>query len=179
MTAVVLEPHPDDCALFACFLALRHQAKIVTVLAPNRMAGLGYPGGPVPTGQRLEEHRQAMAELGAEWEAWHFDDFSPNTDAIADRLVALDCDPLIAPAVEEDGHPDHNLVGSLAQIHGAELIQYTTYTRAGGRSSSAHEVPFEPGWPVLKLRALACYESQIAHPATQPWFLDGIREWVA
>jgi LmbE family N-acetylglucosaminyl deacetylase len=179
MNAVLLEPHPDDAVLFSCWNLLRYRPHVVTVLRSDRMASRAYPGGPVAHSTRALESVAAMNRLGVQHEQWEFSDETPADDEITDRIVALECDLLIAPAVEEGGHPDHNMVGSLAQIHGAPAISYLTYTRGGGRSTHGTEVEFEPSWPVLKLRALACYESQIAHPATAAHFLGGLREYVA
>lgn len=183
MNVVLLEPHADDAVLFSCWNLLRYRPRVITVLRSDRMANPKYPGGPVKHETRVLETWDAMFALGIDWtsdeDAWDFSDVKPDTDAIAERIAALDCELLIAPAVEKDGHPDHNAVGSLAQILPIEVIRYTTYTRSGGRSSNGTEVPFEPSWPALKLRALACYESQIAHPATAAHFLGGLREWVA
>ena len=176
---VVLEPHPDDAVLFACFSLLRYQPHVVTVLHPHTMAEPAYPGGSVDPFLRLREHEAAMAVLGTDFTLWPFSDISPDTDAIADMISELDCDLLLAPAVEEDGHPDHNLVGSLAQIQACEIIQYTTYTRSGGRTTAGRFVPYEFPWAETKRRAMACYESQAAHPATASWFAaDDLREWV-
>lgn len=180
MNVICLEPHADDAVLFSCWNLIRYRPFLITVFESHRMANRNYPGGAVTHTRREFESRQAATLLDIPWEQWPFPDSSPNPTLIADRITDLKCDLLIAPAVEEGGHLDHNLVGSLAQIHGCDVIQYTTYTRSGGRSTSAREVPFEPEWPVTKLRALACYRSQIAHPATAPWFVDhGLREWVA
>ena len=128
----------------------------------------------------MRENTAAMDILGARWMQWRISDRPGETDNLTERIASLECDLLIAPAVEEGGHAQHNTVGSLAQIVGCEIIQYMTYTRGNGRSTSANEVSFEPDWPVAKLQALACYRSQIAHPATRSWFVDyGLREWVA
>ena len=152
----------------------------MTVLRPDTMTSRTYPGGSADPHVRWAEHANAMDVVGATWEQWPFSDAAPDSDGIADRISALECDLLIAPAVEEDGHPDHNLVGSLAQIKACEIIQYTTYTRGGGRTTTGRFVPYEFPWMAVKRQAMACYESQAAHPATAPWFAaKDLREWVA
>ena len=56
---------------------------------------------------------------------------------------------------------------------------YNTYRRGEGRTRGV-SVPYEADWPARKLRAMACYRSQIALPATQPWFAnDWLEEWYA
>ena len=55
---------------------------------------------------------------------------------------------------------------------------YLTYKRGSMRSRGT-EVPFEPKWAWLKLRALACYQSQVELENTMPWFIDDtFREYV-
>ena len=67
-----------------------------------------------------------------------------------------------APAVEEGGHEQHNMIGRIvADIWRAEATHYLTYTNGRDRSISDRPVPVEPGWISAKFRALAHYESQI------------------
>jgi hypothetical protein len=78
------------------------------------------------------------------------------------------------------GHEQHNLVAEVARtIFGDRVQPYLTYVRGQMRTRGT-EVPFEPQWVSRKLRALACYESQIALTGnTQPWFMDDtLREYV-
>ncbi len=60
------------------------------------------------------------------------------------------------------------------------MTQYLTYRRGHARTRSEWEIPFEPWWPIAKLRAMSCYSTQITLPATQPWFVDStLREYLA
>lgn len=90
---------------------------------------------------------------------------------------------MFAPAVEENGHVEHNTVGVAASLlwPQSKVRYYLTYTRTHGRSTLGDEVFYETEWISRKLRALAEYGSQIAHPARRPWFYDlvDLREWYA
>jgi hypothetical protein len=85
-----------------------------------------------------------------------------------------------APAVEEGGHDQHNLIGTLAADVFRERVQpYLTYRRGFMRTRSDNEVPYTAEMVALKLRALACYRSQIAlRDNTEAWFMDDtLREY--
>lgn len=89
---------------------------------------------------------------------------------------------VIAPADEPNGHAHHNLVAvaaaSLAGNLEIPLVKYTTYTRTGGKTRTETPVPIEnPEWIERKLRALACYKSQIRHPQCQEHFLRSQEEY--
>lgn len=93
--------------------------------------------------------------------------------------LGLSYDHCIAPRYETGGHPHHNLVADLAlDEFGIENVTwYMTYRRGHTRSRGT-PVPYEPEWPALKMRAMACYTSQINLPSCQPWFAcDWVEEW--
>ena len=92
-------------------------------------------------------------------------------------------DIVIAPSYEEGGHEQHNAVAQAAtSVFGGDVIHYLTYTREGGRSRDGYLVkPDDPEWIALKLRALACYRSQLRIENCRPWFTDllDLNEWLA
>ena len=99
-----------------------------------------------------------------------------------DDLSALydgDWEHVYAPAVEDGGHEQHNLVGSEALLrYGNTVRPYLTYRRGSMRSHGREVMP-EPGYVAAKMRALACYETQIELVATRPWFMDDtLREYM-
>jgi len=188
---VLLAPHHDDEALFACFQILRHRPKVIICTRAVVQYERGYtferePGAaePITSAQRDAETQAAMEVLGVEdWETWDIPDtrrgaMPPLCQRIAD--VAVDHYYCIAPAYEPGGHDQHNLVSRFAHLaFGPDrLIEYLTYTRSHGRSRGGQSVEFEPHWPALKHRALACYESQIQHPSTRDHFMGGLWEYV-
>jgi hypothetical protein len=58
-------------------------------------------------------------------------------------------------------------------------VPFATYIRGEGRTVTDRPVVGSPDQIGRKLRALACYRSQIAEPSCQPWFLDGLTEYLA
>jgi LmbE family N-acetylglucosaminyl deacetylase len=182
LTALLFQPHSDDAALFAAFTCLHHRPHVVTVLASQLQWDRGTG---IKAAEREAEDACAIESLGCTVEHWPYPDSAPDWGAVenAMRLVdeRLQPERVFAPAPEPDGHEQHNAVGNLAHdVFGQRVTGYLTYRREHGRSRSENEVAFKPSWPALKLRALACYESQIQEPSTRAWFLElCLREWVA
>lgn len=181
MNAVLFAPHNDDETLFATWQLLRHDPHVVIVLKSAKQSDLG-----VTAETREAETDCALKQLGvSSWEQWPYPDTGPDWQAVELAMQMLDerMEPelVLAPAVEDGGHEQHSRVGELARaVFGDRVTAYLTYVRGQLSSRVGEEVAFEPDWPVRKLRALACYESQIGLPATRPWFMDDtLREWVA
>lgn len=182
MNAVVLEPHNDDCVLFSAFNALRTSAHVVTVLRSHVQEVRPTHGVAITAEEREAETEFAMRVLGLTHEQWDVPDFRPDWDAVREKLEALrDVDHVFAPAVEEDGHEHHNVIGGLAiEVFGADRVtHYLTYTNGRARSTWGEPVEPGPGMVQKKLRALACYDSQIEHPSTGHHFLAAQWEFVA
>lgn len=166
MTALLFEPHNDDAALFASFLCLRHRPQVVTVLRSAKQTAYG-----VTAAAREAESVEAVAKvLGCDWEQWPYPDTDPDWAAIgvAMRLIKerLEPDRVFAPAWELTGHEHHNRVALVADevFDAGQVTHYLTYT-IDGKSTNGLPVPFDLDWVLLKLRALACYRSQIEAPA--------------
>jgi LmbE family N-acetylglucosaminyl deacetylase len=177
-----LAPHNDDETLFGAFTLLRERPHVVVCLRSIRQE---LRGTGVTHAERERETENALRVLGVEsWEQWTFPDDDPPWVEIGERFVQLASGArrVYAPAYERRGHEHHNRIARLAgRAFPAEtLTPYLTYT-AGGRSHSRREVPYEPEWVHLKLRALACYRSQIVVPET--WttlhFVGDQREYYA
>jgi LmbE family N-acetylglucosaminyl deacetylase len=185
MSAVLLAPHNDDEVLFATFLALRYQPHVIVCFKSERMGEPGYPGNmPVSAEEREAETAAAMDLLGLDWTQWPIGDRRPDGQALHQQFAKLyESKPelVIAPAFEEDGHSQHNMIATLAESYfrdSVPIAAYLSYTSGDKRSTVGIEVQYEPEWVELKLRALACYRSQILHPATGHHFLGGLREYV-
>ncbi len=177
MTAVLLQPHSDDCALFASFLAIRHQPHVVTVLRSVKQEAYG-----VTDNGRAYEDWEAFQLLGlASREWWDFSDDDPDWNAITVKIQELPAtyDLVIAPAYEPNGQHQHNQVGAIAkQTFREATIGYLTYTTGGVRSTWGTPVEFEPEWVFRKLAALSCYRSQARTPSVKH-FLEPLAEYVA
>lgn len=183
VTSILLDPHGDDAILFACFTLLRHRPHVVCVLRSqlqeDRRTGIGYQ-------ERELETAAAFGILGiGAWEQWRHLDSRPSWEAVRDEMRTLEQtwqpEQVFAPAFEAGGHDDHNAIAKVAaDVFGPDrIVAYLTYRRGSARSDWGAEVEPEPDWIALKHRALACFVSQIREPTTRPWFMEGLREWVA
>jgi LmbE family N-acetylglucosaminyl deacetylase len=159
---IFASPHNDDETLFGAFTLLRERPLVVVVYDSHLQEKRGFP---VTAKQRRLETETACSILGCQARFLGFRDDDPTVTAegIWRRLYAIGADAVYAPAFENGGHEQHNLV---AQACNALPVvnRYLAYTRTRGKSTSDKPVPYEPRWPLLKLKALACYESQIVNP---------------
>ena len=174
-----LAPHNDDETLFGAFTLLRERPAVVVCLR-SRIQEIR--GGPTHW-RREEETGAALEALGLSgFEQLTISDHEPDWNELRYELHRLDgeLEPelVFAPAIEDGGHEQHNGVGALAlEVFGSRVREYLTYVRGQGRTRGL-EVPFESRWPALKMRALACYESQMALKSTEFWFVDDtLREY--
>jgi LmbE family N-acetylglucosaminyl deacetylase len=166
MRSVFLAPHPDDESLFGSWTLLREKPLVVCVLACGS--------------ERAVEFANALKTLGvhdlAVWGA--FPEGSPDWKVIAARIRSLKAERLYVPAPHPDGNEHHNALADAANGAAPSVVHYLTYTSAG-KQTDGREVPYEREWIGLKLRALACYESQYSHPSHAPHFLRDQREFYA
>ena len=164
--AIFLSPHNDDETLFGAFTLLRERPRVVTVLRSyiqeQRGTGVTYR-------EREAETEAALDVLGiTDWEQWQYPDTDPPWHDIRERLGSLEAERIYAPAVERGGHRHHNAIGRFANsLWPGRVTFYMTYKRWGrDRTTRGNPVPWEHEWVLLKLRALACYRSQICVPET-------------
>lgn len=194
MTSLFLAPHNDDETLFGAFTLLRHKPLVVVVFKSDIQEKRGTG---ITAAMREAETAAAMEVLGCEWQQWPLLDSGSEAngwtaDDIFARLEMLDglagdlaedgsgslgYDRVFAPAVEEGGHAQHNLVGEIADnLFGGRVTHYKTYTNGRGRSEGV-PVEYENEWIGLKLCALSQYASQIAEPSTGHHFAQALTEW--
>jgi LmbE family N-acetylglucosaminyl deacetylase len=175
VTALLLEPHQDDAILFASYLCLTHRPQVVTVLGDAR----NQPG--VTGAQRDEENARAFRELGIDPPvSWPYRDDEPDWEAIVHDVGLLErrgFERVFAPLPEMAGHEQHNFLGHLVEAVFANhpVVFYTTY-QFGGPRTTGDPVPYEREWVQRKLRALACFESQILHGPVR-FFTMGLDEY--
>lgn len=146
---------------------------------------------PKVRGIRSLETAKATRILGCTHHEWPMSADKPDWETAKmwlagwadNKLFATKIENVFAPAIEVEGHEQHNAVGLLAQdVFGDRVTHYLTYAPRGVRSRYGVEVPPPTAHEIaLKLRALSCYESQITNPATRPWFFEllDLREWWA
>lgn len=173
-----LSPHNDDAALFGAFTILRERPFVVPVFDSYVQAARGTG---ITKAQRRAEDEAAMEILGAPLWFLGLSDMNPNAASVERELKSLprrlSPEMVYAPLPEVYGHPHHNLVGEVAKRVFPNVTFYCTYTTAGKSRGTA--VPYEPEWPLLKLKALACYESQIGLANTAEHFLRDQFEYYA
>jgi LmbE family N-acetylglucosaminyl deacetylase len=165
-----LSPHNDDETLFGAFTILRERPMVVVCLDSYVQVNRGSQN--CNADARRLETIAAMKILNPDRPPVFlgFRDDSIYSLELEDALKQFGQPEMVyAPAIETGGHEQHNLIGALARRVFKNGQHYMTYTKAG--KSTGRPVPYEPEWPLLKLRALACYQSQITHPANAEHFL--------
>ena len=173
--ALLFAPHHDDETLFAAYLCQTHRPRIVTVLRSVNQEAQG-----ISHHERVLEADDAADVLGCLWEQWPEPDNDPDWSAVEAQMRETrehdDPDRVFAPWPEHGGHDHHNRVGELAsEVFGGRVTFYTTY-QYGGDRTKGDPVPFTPEMVLVKLRALACYESQILRGPTR-FFTHSLDEW--
>lgn len=180
MRSILIQPHDDDAVLFACWTLLRHKPLVVTVFDSYVQPARGISG--TSATERAEETNRACLILGVDNVRLGFrdDDSTIQPFQVKQAIKKLgQSGHIIAPIFEHGGHAQHNLVALAVGDRMNDCVRYYSYT-VRGKSTSANEVPFDPEWVALKLRALAEFKSQF-QPATGclPHFIDrSLREYV-
>jgi LmbE family N-acetylglucosaminyl deacetylase len=168
-----ISPHNDDETLFGAFTILRENPLVVVVYDSHAQF---LRGEKVTAHQRRQESSAAMKILGADVEFCGLSDQKLDMAAcIAALRIYEGAEEVWAPAFERNGNPHHNLIARAVDSIFPHSQRYMTYTSAG--KSSGVPVPIKAGWTLSKLRALACYESQIELAATRDFFLNDQREY--
>lgn len=159
---------------------MRHNLLVVIVFDGHVQ---GIRGAPITAEQRREESIAAVRELGVEPPMFlGYPDTADRPKSLLDSLRHLadrhSPELVFAPDVEENGHAQHNYVGDLADQIFPKVTKYRTYTRLGGKSLGFQVVP--EWWMIpKKLRAMACYSSQIEMDNCREHFMRDIREYYA
>lgn len=182
--ALLLAPHGDDETLFAAYTCMRYGKRMHVIVCTQ-------DADPAVRGIRSYETAKAISLFRCSYHEWPMSEDKPDWETAREwlsgwasgTLFATKITDVFAPAVEVEGHEQHNAVGLLAQdVFGDLVTPYLTYAPRGERSRHGVEVPPPTAHEiVLKLRALSCYESQITNPLTRPWFFEllDLREWWA
>lgn len=159
---LLFSPHNDDETLFCSFTIQREQPLVVVVFDGRIQQKRGLP---VTAQERRAETMAAMQEIGALTLFMGYSDIDDDPPSLRDNIMNLilkhNPAKIWAPAVEEGGHVQHNLIGRIVKELFPATQRYLTYTRTGGKSINGKPVPIEPGMIQKKLRSLAHYTSQI------------------
>jgi LmbE family N-acetylglucosaminyl deacetylase len=179
VTALFLSPHNDDETLFGAFVIQQQETHVVVVLR-SFYEETRWPAATYQV--REDETAAAVGELGATWEQLEHSDIDPAWDDVRESMAeardGFGWDVVYAPLAEVGGHVHHNRISAIAvDVFGRRVRFYSTYTNLG-RSETGRRVEPEPEWIEAKLRALACYRSQIAIPDMRPHFVRGLDEYL-
>jgi len=167
-----VSPHNDDAPLWGSFTLQRERPLVLTVFDSHIQPARGHVRCDAAT--RRQEDVEAMSILGCAIEFSGVPDNEP-TATIRERvdraLRRWTPAEVWLPAVEAGGHDQHNLIGELGLdiFKGANIHRYLTYTRTGGKSTDGREVKPTGAMVLTKLRALACYRTQIEIDALGCW----------
>ena len=195
MTKLFISPHNDDETLFGAFTMLQERPHILIVYDSYTQPARGFNDCSLYA--RRAETVAAMREL--------WDDFDPDTELTFLGLSDADpvdqfqvsasilrhmagADEIWLPAFERGGHDQHNCVANavgMLQMSVRTNFQithrYTTYVRGQGKTTTPHEIlPNNGDHIARKLRALACYKSQLDMTSglgCWPWFMGDLKEY--
>ena len=190
---LLISTHNDDSVLFASFALQAARPRVLTVFDSYIQVARGQPRCDAAT-RRDEDIEAITRRLKCTVQfAGVRDDLQEAAARVAVRealsgfvgasmnlyLSATTVEPIEEvwlPAVEENGHDQHNMVGEigLEVFAGAKIHRYLSYTRTGGKSTNGNRVPCNGLMVRKKLEALACYKTQIEIEALGCWphFLD-------
>lgn len=168
---LLLSPHNDDETLFAAFTIIR--------MRPHVIVCFGSAGDYGDSAERSRESAAAVQILGATgFEQWTCppgnDLFLINRLQVFDALCSVE--RVYAPD-PQSSHPDHVALGrAAATVFLGRVTSYFTYDTKS-EAAELSQVMHVPEWTLLKLRALACYRTQILHPRANQFFMVGLHEW--
>ncbi len=188
-TNILIAPHCDDETLWCSFTILREHPIIIIVYDSYLQVMRGHKECGHWT--RRQETMNALRCLVGEHTVFFCgvpDNLVHSQLAIAEKirnelpLLDVELGRVWAPALEEGGHLQHNLVArAAAELFPREQItRYMTYTDKGKSRSSTPVSPLNGESIRRKLEALTCYKTQIDNPALGcvPHFMADLYEYV-
>jgi LmbE family N-acetylglucosaminyl deacetylase len=179
---LLLAPHHDDETLFASFICLTYRPLVVVCFGKPEANGVAAN---VRTGELIK----ALFHLRVpDFREWPLSDATTSEEELEALMLGLreDWDLVFAPSVEAEegeghGHPQHNLVGRVADrvFANTTVEHYTTYTMAPlARTRSNRPVAHDPSWLFRKHAALSCYRSAADTPSYRH-FLEDLMEYLS
>lgn len=184
MKALFISPHDDDATLFGAFSVMADDCDVLVVYDSYVQVARGAEWCDKETRER--ETVESLAELGISKEKIFrarlrddavYPDFEPAIQGIHGY------DRFYVPKHADEGHAQHNDVNHWVMAAIKKLtpprsvLFYGTYTPAGKMVLARGVVP-TPEMIQRKLRALACYGSQIRLENCRDHFMRDLREYV-
>jgi LmbE family N-acetylglucosaminyl deacetylase len=165
-----VSPHSDDAVLFGAFTLLRERPTVLTVYDSYIQVNRGHKQCDLVT-RRNEDIAAVRDVLGCPIQFAALNDAELISGAVLVALSKWKPSEVWLPAVEKDGHDQHNLIGYIGAevFSGATIHRYLTYSRAKGKSTNGKQVPCTGAMVLKKLQALACYKTQIEIDALGCW----------
>lgn len=159
---ILLAPHNDDEALFASYIIQREHPLVIIVTDGARHEQRGI----APTAQRRQESIDAMDIFGVPVMFLGISDNALTYDILFRRLkwFGTEIEKVYAPAIIEDGNPDHNIVGEVAKDlwdHAGHVEFYSTYSIKDLEPRGKTAIIPTPEEEALKEQALSKYISQL------------------
>lgn len=165
-----VSPHNDDAVLFGAFTLQRERPLVLTVFDSHVQVARGNAHCDAAT-RRNEDIAAIRGVLGCAIQFGGVPDDNPDPGKVRAALEkwALAAEVWL-PAVEVDGHAQHNLVGEIGlEVFSRAIVhRYLTYTTAG-KSSHGRVVPFTGAMLRNKLQAMICYQTQIETDSLGCW----------
>lgn len=181
----------DDETLFAAYTCMRERPHVVVCLRSSYQEwdyGVTYQ-------RREAETAAAMEVLGCDWTQLPLYDVRPTwkrVEAEVKKIVVAFSAPVVyapAPNFDRNGWTEsdqpisglfhHDYIGLMARrLFGDRVRYYQTYSRWHGRIEEGEEVIPTAEQVTAKLKALTCYQSQIATVSTRMHFIGSQREWM-
>jgi hypothetical protein len=184
----LLVPHNDDEVLYASYTIMHERPLVFVMFDSYVQPARGIAGCDAAT--RRQETWAGLRQLAAgDWPVNVMfgclrDDQRyepPDLVAILKRSK-LAAEKVWAPAFEANGHRQHNLLGQAADLaFPGRVTHYLTYTPVGKSRGGMEVLPRSGEEIARKLRALACYTSQLQiYPRLGCWphFVGDQREYV-
>ncbi len=186
---IFFSPHNDDIALFGSYTAQRESPWCYTLCDSYAQAERDPQNAATAMQRRAEDEAayRILCPAGPGLTFVGLDDraLDPNDLELlfANMLPAFGLtrlDQVWLPEPEEGGNAHHNLIGRIGYriftAAGVQVTRYTTYTTRG-RSSWGDRVPFTGEMVRRKLRAMACFKSQIDRSDQVEHFTRGLDEF--
>lgn len=183
MKALFISPHDDDSTLFGAFSIMRDNCDVLVVYDSYVQVTRGADWCDRRTRHNETDKSLAVMGIGHHKRCGLRDDVAYEVDRLRDGFNFIGYDRFYIPRYHSEGHAQHNLVSLAAQRAVEKLepyrsvIFYGTYTTQGKMKLATEVVP-TPDMIQRKLRALACYESQIRLENTREHFLRELKEYI-